>query len=526
VAEQEKHEEWRSPPKGVASLFEDDDEVLAAAEQAAKLSKRNKKPAPKVASLFDHDDVRTTAAQPIPATPARPGPPTPASEEGYLRMFAVEIDALVPSTDSEVAVSCAITAAPCAAGVGAAAFTAAASDVCASLPQPAPAALPQTRLLSTKHAAKALFDDDDESLIHVPPAAPASAPRPPAPLFDDLDDVSVTAPRKPRASLKVASLFDDDDGFGDFHDVPLRPKAAAAPPSPPAPSAPSASRGGGSAGFGRAIPAPALPTPPSLVYGGTQLRSRVVDVTSSGAVGTSTAPVHPSSSSSQRVDAWLDGQVAARLQGRTLPDRSAAHLSRSMASASNAPVAMGGPTDDALEAAAGGLTGLTHVWLWEDGAAGSGAWQLFDAASEETLRCAEASGATRLRMDIRGQAYDVDLLRFTQQNVRTGFVRHLKRHAVTDVGQHSSWHDKSKPALLQGPVHKDLPSPSQFPGSYGHVPPYWRHFPSSPARTSCQITLPTRWARSSSPPSHPSEGCSQGNSPSSDMRASAASLTA
>jgi hypothetical protein len=52
----------------------------------------------------------------------------------------------------------------------------------------------------------------------------------------------------------------------------------------------------------------------------------------------------------------------------------------------------------------------------------------------------------------------VDLSRCTQQNVRTGFVRSLKRHALTDVD-------------------KDLPSLSQFPGSYGQAPPYWADIP-------------------------------------------------
>ena len=92
--------------------------------------------------------------------------------------------------------------------------------------------------------------------------------------------------------------------------------------------------------------------------------------------------------------------------------------------------------------------------MWEDGAVGSGAWQLFDTASEETFRIHEAAGVPRFRIEIRGQAYDVDLGQCTQQNVRTGFVRELKRHVLTDVD-------------------KDLPSPSQFPGSYGFVPPYW-----------------------------------------------------
>jgi hypothetical protein len=92
--------------------------------------------------------------------------------------------------------------------------------------------------------------------------------------------------------------------------------------------------------------------------------------------------------------------------------------------------------------------------MWEDGAVGSGAWQLFDTASEETFRNHEAAGVLHFRIEIRGQAYDVDLSRCTQQNVRTGFVRSLNRHALTDVD-------------------KDLPSLSQFPGSYGLAPPYW-----------------------------------------------------
>jgi hypothetical protein len=92
--------------------------------------------------------------------------------------------------------------------------------------------------------------------------------------------------------------------------------------------------------------------------------------------------------------------------------------------------------------------------MWEDGAVGSGAWQLFDTASEETFRNHEAGGVLRFRIEIRGQAYRVDLSQCTQQNVLTGFVRNLKRHALTDVD-------------------KDLPSLSQFPGSYGLAPPYW-----------------------------------------------------
>jgi hypothetical protein len=95
-----------------------------------------------------------------------------------------------------------------------------------------------------------------------------------------------------------------------------------------------------------------------------------------------------------------------------------------------------------------------HVWMWEDGAVGSGAWQLFDTASEETLRNHEAAGVHHFQIEIRGQVYNVDLSRCTQQNVRTGFVRCLKRHALTDVD-------------------KDLPSLGQFPGSYGLAPPYW-----------------------------------------------------
>jgi hypothetical protein len=92
--------------------------------------------------------------------------------------------------------------------------------------------------------------------------------------------------------------------------------------------------------------------------------------------------------------------------------------------------------------------------MWEDGAVGSEAWQLFDTASEETFRNQEASGVLRFRIEIRGQAYDVDLRLCTQKNVRTGFMRNLKRHALTDVD-------------------KDLPSLSHFPGSYGQAPPYW-----------------------------------------------------
>ena len=68
-----------------------------------------------------------------------------------------------------------------------------------------------------------------------------------------------------------------------------------------------------------------------------------------------------------------------------------------------------------------------HVWMWETGAVGSGAWDLFDTASEETFRNQEASGVPRFRIEIRGQAYDVDLSLCTQQNVKTGFVRKLKR---------------------------------------------------------------------------------------------------
>ena len=103
--------------------------------------------------------------------------------------------------------------------------------------------------------------------------------------------------------------------------------------------------------------------------------------------------------------------------------------------------------------------GPAHVWMWEDGAVGSGAWQLFDTASEETFRNHEEAGVLHFRIEIRGQAYDVDLSQCTQQNVRTGFVRNLKRHALTDVD-------------------KDLPSLSQFPGSYRLAPPYWAaHLP-------------------------------------------------
>ena len=68
-----------------------------------------------------------------------------------------------------------------------------------------------------------------------------------------------------------------------------------------------------------------------------------------------------------------------------------------------------------------------HVWMWETGAVGSGSWDLFDTASEETFRNQEASGVPRFRIEIRGQAYDVDLTQCTQQNVKTGFVRKLKR---------------------------------------------------------------------------------------------------
>jgi hypothetical protein len=68
--------------------------------------------------------------------------------------------------------------------------------------------------------------------------------------------------------------------------------------------------------------------------------------------------------------------------------------------------------------------------MWEDGAVGSGAWQLFDTASEETFRNHEAGGVLRFRIEIRGQAYRVDLSQCTQQNVRTGFVRNLKRRAA------------------------------------------------------------------------------------------------
>ena len=68
-----------------------------------------------------------------------------------------------------------------------------------------------------------------------------------------------------------------------------------------------------------------------------------------------------------------------------------------------------------------------HVWMWETGAVGSGSWDLFDTASEETFRNQEASGVPRFRIEIRGQAYDVDLSLCTQQNVKTGFVRKLRR---------------------------------------------------------------------------------------------------
>ncbi|KOO25562.1 poly ADP-ribose polymerase 14 [Chrysochromulina tobinii] len=85
--------------------------------------------------------------------------------------------------------------------------------------------------------------------------------------------------------------------------------------------------------------------------------------------------------------------------------------------------------------------GPAHVWMWEDGAVGSGAWQLFDTASEETFRNHEEAGVLHFRIEIRGQAYDVDLSQCTQQNVRTGFVRNLKRHALTDV-------DKDLPSLI------------------------------------------------------------------------------
>jgi uncharacterized Zn ribbon protein len=142
-------------------------------------------------------------------------------------------------------------------------------------------------------------------------------------------------------------------------------------------------------------------------------------------------------------------------------ERAAAEKAAAAAAASTPAVAGSpkSPTAASTSRAPGqSQPGPAHLWMWEDGAVGSGAWQLFDTASEETFRNHEEAGVLHFRIEIRGQAYDVDLSRCTQQNVRTGFVRNLKRHALTDVD-------------------KDLPSLSQFPGSYGQAPLYWADIP-------------------------------------------------
>jgi hypothetical protein len=148
-------------------------------------------------------------------------------------------------------------------------------------------------------------------------------------------------------------------------------------------------------------------------------------------------------------------------------ERAAAEKAAAAAAASTPAVAGSprSPTAASTSRAPGqSQPGPAHLWMWEDGAVGSGAWQLFDTASEETFRNHEEAGVLHFRIEIRGQAYNVDLSRCTQRNVRTGFVRSLKRHALTDV-------DKDH-------VDKDLPSLSQFPGSYGLAPPYWAaHLP-------------------------------------------------
>jgi len=142
-------------------------------------------------------------------------------------------------------------------------------------------------------------------------------------------------------------------------------------------------------------------------------------------------------------------------------ERAAAEKAAAAAAASTPAVAGSpkSPTAASTSRAPGqSQPGPAHLWMWEDGAVGSGAWQLFDTASEETFRNHEEAGVLHFRIEIRGQAYNVDLSRCTQQNVRTGFVRNLKRHALTDVD-------------------KDLPSLSQFPGSYGQAPLYWADIP-------------------------------------------------
>ena len=102
--------------------------------------------------------------------------------------------------------------------------------------------------------------------------------------------------------------------------------------------------------------------------------------------------------------------------------------------------------------AAGGLIGPAPVngrcFEWEDCQRGSGLWKAYDAQSSAVLAAASQEGHDQVQLSTCGTDYVISLNNLTQTNVRTKFVRTIRR--------------SSDARLLYG-----------FPGSYLETPSYW-----------------------------------------------------